>query len=82
MWLGANVRTTTQKKHVQKRLEYVLEFVDHSRFKNQHNLKNLFDHLMSTRISIFDIEQDIHTSSKYYEESGDGQALDLIIMWH
>jgi hypothetical protein len=52
--------------------------ITHSKFNNQHTPEDLYDHLISTKNFHFDSEQDIHTSSKDYDESGYGLNLDLL----
>ena len=58
------------------------KFVNHSRLNSQHNWGDLYDHLMSKRIFTLIIIEDIHMSSKNYEENGYSHDLDLLIISH
>ena len=46
---------------------------------DHHNRGDLYDHLVSTRIVIFDNEEDVHLSSKNHEESGYDSNLVLLM---
>jgi hypothetical protein len=54
------------------------EFVNKSRFKSQHNSGDLYDNLRAMRNFHFNNEQDIHMSSKNYENNGYGLDSDLL----
>jgi hypothetical protein len=56
------------------------KYLNHSRFNNQHDWGDLYDHLMNTRNVHFDNEEDIHMSSKTYEANDYGNELDLLII--
>ena len=51
MHLGVGLRTDTKKTCFKKIWDYVLQICYHSKLNSQHDQGDLYDHLISTRIS-------------------------------
>jgi hypothetical protein len=63
-WLGGDSRVDTKKMRLKRDWTTCSNFVSHSRLNTQYNQSDLYNHSMSTRVSHFDNEKDINTSSK------------------
>ena len=58
------------------------KLVRHSKRSGQQNWRDLYDHLITHRIFIFDNEWDLHTNSKNLREIDYMHNLDLLIVSH
>ena len=73
------IHDRTPKRHVFKKwLDYVLKWFNHPKPNNQHNWGEPIWPFNAHENLHFDNEQDIHTSSEMYEESGYGLNLDML----
>ena len=63
-WLGVDLRTDIKKTCVQNKLDMCSDYAHHSRFNNQHDWGNLYDHLMNMRIVTLTMNKIYISSSK------------------